>query len=32
MNSKINLTTDLGDPGANGILYIQDNCIIYVRS
>jgi len=30
-NATIN-TTDLGDPGANGILYIQDNCIIYVRS
>jgi len=25
-------TTDLGDPGANGILYIQDNCIINVKS
>ena len=30
-NATIN-TTSMGDPGANGILYIQDSCIIYIRS
>ena len=30
-NATIN-TTSMGDPGANGILYIQDSCLIYIRS
>ena len=24
-------TTNMGDPGANGILYINDNCLIHVK-